>query len=273
MAGLSLGLRFDESSLSRLPLVRRFSAGLPELRPARIHPAVRAAAREGWENRTRSEYEGMTLVRRFHGLTVELNAPMDLQELALKMALQEQQHARYCMSAAASLGSEGLLTFAADRLAGPPDEGDPRTRFWEMVCGSFAVSETAALRLLAAGIRMLPPSGYRGILETILADESLHARIGFLILASARLPAAKRRPDWIEAPSDAWIRDHVRGFVDAGLRRDVIDPAEAALFEDPAKAAALMSLGIPPSLSFKSAYLDALRKDVPRRFKALGIAL
>lgn len=272
MAGLTLGLKFDESALSRQPLLRRSLAGLPALRPGRPHPVVRAAAREGWENRTRAEYEGMTLARRFHGLTVELNAPMDIQEAALRMTLHEQQHARYCMAAAASLGSPRLLAFDAGRLAGVP-EGDPHRAFWEMICGPYAVSEVAAFRLLAAGIRMLPPSGYRGILETVLADEALHARIGFLILSSARRPRRQRGPDWIEPPSDSWIRDYVRRFIAAGLERDVIDPAEASLFEDPAHAAGLQALGIPPSRAFKTAYLDALRNDVPRRFKALGLAL
>ncbi|HKP95834.1 MAG TPA: hypothetical protein VJ385_08770 [Fibrobacteria bacterium] len=273
MAGLSLALKFDESALSAEPVVRRNRAELPILSAGRPAPRLRKAAREGWENRVRAEYEGMTLARRFHGLSVELNAPMDIQELALRMTLQEQQHARYCMAAAASLGSAGLITFEAARLGAPEGARDPRQAFWEMVCGPYAVSEVAAFRLLSASLRMLPPSGYKGILETILEDESLHARIGFLILSSARLPRRKRRPDWIEAPSDAWIRAYASRFIEAGLRRDVIDPAEAALFADPAGDRALRALGIPPSEAFKSAYFDALRKDVPRRFKALGLVL
>lgn len=267
-----VGLKFDESDLSMAPVARRHRADLPVLRPGRLVREVREAAKEGWENRVRAEYEGMTLARRFHGLTVELNAPMDLQELALKMTLQEQQHARYCMAAAASVGSGGMIAFEPVRLQ-DPDSQDPRSAFWEIVCGPYAVSEVAAFRLLSASIRMLPPSGYRGILETILADEALHARIGFLILASARAPRRRRRPDWIEPPSDAWIRGYVRGFIEAGLKRDVIEPAEAALFEDPDTAGALEALGIPPSLAFKSVYLDALRKDAPRRFKAMGLEL
>jgi hypothetical protein len=273
MVGFTQSLRFDETALSSEPLVRRNRADLPRLRPGRSPARVRKAALAGWENRVRAEYEGMTLARRFHGLTVDLNAPMDIQELALNMALQEQRHARFCMAAAASLGSEGLIAFDSARLGSPEAPADPRQAFWEMVCGPFAVSEVAAFRLLSAGIRMLPPSGYRSIRETILEDEALHARIGFLILSSARLPRRNRRPDWIEPPSDAWIRDYVRRFLEAGLRRDVIDPAEAALFEDPVRAESLRALGIPPSQAFKSAYLDALRKDVPRRFKSMGLAI
>ena len=275
--GVSIGLQFDESPLSRIRLVRMNRAELPVLRPGRAVPPVLAAARDGWENRVRAEYEGMALARRFHGLTVELNAPMDIQELALKMTLQEQQHARLCMAAASSLGSAGMIAFDAGKLGGADAPSDPRLAFWELVCGPYAVSEVAAFRLLSSSIRMLPPSGYRKILETILADEALHARIGFLILSSLRMPRLRRRPRAtgieIEPPSDAWIKDYVGRFIGEGMRRDVIDPAEAALFEDEGHSKSLRALGIPPARAFKAAYLDALRVDVPRRFRAIGLEI
>ena len=273
MANPVLELRLDESTLADASVARVHRADLPRLSPGTLAGPVRRAALEAWENRTRAEYEGMALARRFHGYTVELNAPMDIQELALKMTLQEQQHARYCMAAARSLGSGGRLAFEAARLGYGEPAAHPYEAFWKMVCGPFAVSEVAAFRLLSASIRMLPPSGFRDILTAILKDEALHSRIGFLILSQARLPRRQRRPDWIEAPSEPWIRDFANRFIAAGLERSVIDSAEAALFENSSHRKSLLALGIPPSLDFKSSYLDALRKDVPRRFRAIGIVL
>ena len=61
------------------------------------------------EDRTRSEYIGVMIVHHFHGLLMDVNAPMDLQEIALTMVKQEQEHAALCMTAARALGSEEVV--------------------------------------------------------------------------------------------------------------------------------------------------------------------
>ena len=267
---VAIGLRFDESAVGRHPLARAHLPSGPALmRPRAGMPAL-AAARKGWEDRTRSEYQGMVAARHFHGILVELNAPLDIQELALTLALQEQKHARLCNSALEVLGGSGNLVMDSSSLRPFREEADAETRLWEFVLGPLAVSEVVAFRLLANTLRLLPRSGFRGILESILADEALHARFGLMILESVRSP---RGPRWIKAPTEDWIREYVGSYLGACRRRDVIDPAEEALFADPACSRDLMRMGIPPSAGFKAIYFEALEKDVPRRFRTLGIEL
>lgn len=164
------------------------------------------------------------------------------------------------------------MAFEPARLSGGDASRGPLAAFWETLLGPFAVSETVALRLLAASIRLLPPSPYRAILQTIARDEALHARFGFLILAEAR-KTGRRSARWIEPPSDDWVRNHVRDFIAMGMERDVVEADETERFRDPAQARALMRFGIPPPQAFKAAYDRALRIDVPLRFRAIGIAL
>jgi hypothetical protein len=268
-----IGLRFDESPLSALPLVRRHRGPSPKLSPGRIPAQARAIALRGWEQRLRSEYAGMLLARRFHGLTIQLNAPLDVQEIALTIQHHEQRHAGYCHAAAASLGGSGELGFDTARLDGGDLTRPSGTAFWETVCGEFAVSETVAFGLLAFSVRSLPPSGYRRILETILADEALHTRIGFLLLSRLRTSGKDGAPAWIEAPDEAWIRDYVRRYVAIGLERDVVDPREADGYRNPVLAAPLGKLGIPEPSAFAAVYKRGLLKEVPARFRAIGIRI
>src|SRR5262245_61067206 len=104
-------LTFDDSSLASDPILSRH-----RLRPKRaigvtrpldeLRPDVLVTARKAWEERARAEYIGVMVVRHFHGLLVDANAPMDIQELAITMMLHEQRHTALCVGAARALGSD-----------------------------------------------------------------------------------------------------------------------------------------------------------------------
>ena len=83
-------LQLDVSEISTTPMVARMRRPAPEFVVPEVRADVLAIARRGWEDRAAAEYVGVMIVRRFHGLLVDLNAPMDLQELALQMMVQEQ---------------------------------------------------------------------------------------------------------------------------------------------------------------------------------------
>ena len=92
-----IGLRFDSSAVAEDPIIAAARISLPSIPPAKGYSQVAMeAARKAWEDRTRSEYTGVMIVHHFHGLLVDLNAPMDLQEVALTMLKQEQEHAALC---------------------------------------------------------------------------------------------------------------------------------------------------------------------------------
>jgi hypothetical protein len=231
----ALLLAFDDSPLAGAPVFARHLAFVPSIQAPPLREDVRRAALRGWEDRVRAEYRGMILVRRFHALTVEVNAPADLQELALAMVLQEQQHARLCAAAVRSLGGSGEIAFAPDELAiGEAPLRSHQEELLRAIVGTYAISEVVALALIRHAIGVLPHGGYREVLRRVARDEVLH------------------------------------GGAAAALRaRDVIEPDEAALFEDPEAAVQLPLAGIPDSRGFRAVYDAALAAAEQRALAAV----
>ncbi len=251
MPAESIGIVFDRSPLAQTALLRRYLAPIPSFTPPVLRDDVRAIARRGWEDRTRSEYVGVLIVRRLHGLLVDLGAPMDLQEVALVMLLHEQRHAALCSACASALGSDGEVAFELPELQqarGP----DPERDLVAMAVGTYAVGEAVAFGLLRHAIRALPASPYRDALRRIAADEGLHARIGGLLLGELR------RASWMPWPGDDFARDVAASTIAAMRQRDVVEPDEAALYADAEAAGQLARVGIPAPGAFKRAYLRAL---------------
>lgn len=266
----TLGIDFDLSSVADDPVIRRARVRAPALvAPPGLRDDVRALAARAWEDRTRSEYVGVMIVRRFHGLLVDLNAPMDLQEVALAMVTEEQRHAALCMAAARTLGSDGVVAFDLDELQQARTAAPLEQQVIEMLVGTYACGEVVAHALLRHAIRAVPASGYRDVLRTILRDEVLHARIGPLILAAAR---AGGEAAWLPWPGDAPVTALFQRQQTAMRGRAVVEDDEAALFEDPEAAEQLRALGVPPSAAFKAAYLRAVERDIPRSVARVGLA-
>jgi hypothetical protein len=227
-------------------------------------PQVLALARRAWEDRARNEYVGVMVMRRLHGLLVDLNAPMDLQELALEMTLQEQRHTRLCVAAAASLGSSAEIGFDLAELQQARTTEPLPLQLVGMAIGTLALGEAVALRLIVHAIKAVPSSGYRDLLRQIARDEVLHASLGPALIRELRDAA------WFPWPGEKPAGEMLERQLQALRARDVVEPDEAAAFEDPASAAALMAVGIPPSVGFKGAYFAALEPIAQDIREALG---
>lgn len=263
-------LDFDRSSLGDDPMIARHLIALPVLPSTALPPSALPIARRAWEERARSEYIGVMVVRRFHGLLVDLNAPMDLQELALAMLLQEQQHAALCTAAARALGSSGTLGFELLELQRPRTDAPVAHQLLEMVVSSYCVGEVVALALIQHSIDVLPPSPYRDILRRIARDEVLHGRLGGPLLA---LLSDERARSWFEHPGPEAARRLALEAIAVMRARDVVEPDEEAMFEDPTAADALLSVGIPPSPGFRARYHEALEREVPEVLSRAGVEL
>ncbi len=246
-----VGVLFDRSSLANHPLIARQLVKLPALNIPNLREDVRALACRDWEDRTRAEYIGVMIVRKFHSLLVDLGAPMDLQELALVMLLQEQRHAALCMACACALGSDGEVAFELPELQQSPGP-DLEQDLVGMVVGTYGIGEVVALALLRHTLRALPASPFRDTLRQIQRDEVLHARIGDLFLQELQTGG------WFRWPGDAFATDTANRTLGAMRTRDVIEPDTIVLFGDPLAAAQLLSVGIPEPLGFRSAYHRAL---------------
>jgi hypothetical protein len=263
-----VAVQFDRSPLAANALVRKVTLPLPPLDAPELRDDVRAIACRAWEDRTRSEYVGVMIVRRFHGLLADLNAPMDLQELALAMQLQEQQHANLCMNAASTLGSDHSIAFEVPELQQARTSAALDVQLMEMIVGTYLIGERVALALLEHAVKALPDSGFRDILKHVLRDEVLHGRLGPPLLKSIREGTA---PKWLPYPGDGWVHRFVKVQVEMMEARDVVEPDEAAMFDDPVAAAQLESVGIPNSRDFKAVYMEALRVEVPKALQEAGV--
>lgn len=261
-------LQFDLSTLqSTRPFARLFEAPAPLPLPPGLRDDVREQACRTWEDRAGAEYVGVMVMRRLHGLLVDVNAPMDLQELALHFVLQEQQHTRLCMAAASALGSEGTLALDLEELQQERSGLPPEEELLALVCGSLATGEVAALRLISHAVKTLPESGFRELLRTIARDEVLHAELGLWLLAESKAG----RAEWLPWPGDEEVQALLERERAPFLARDVVEPADAALFEVEEARAQLLALGVTPPEAFKAAFREALELQVPAALSRIGL--
>jgi hypothetical protein len=260
----AVSLRFDRSSIAGEGLVRRrHAAPIPHVVRSR-RSDVLAVARRAWEDRARQEYVGVMLMRHFHGLLVDVNAPMDVQEVALTMLLDEQRHTALATDAARALGADGELSFDMDELR-VLRRGAPEAELLDLLIGMLAVSEVVALDLLVYATKTLPASSFRDVLRRIAKDEVFHARVGPMLLGSLRGEDA-----WLPYPGDAAILLAVDRHVALMRTRDVVHETERALFEDPSARAELEALGVPRSEVFREVYANSLGESVPAALEAVG---
>jgi hypothetical protein len=159
------------------------------------------------------------------------------------------------MAAARSLGSEGELAFELGELQQRRTNEMLDVMLLDMVCGTFAVGEVVAAKLIRYSIDVLPATPYRDVLRRIASDEVLHSRIGPELLSAWR---KQEKLGALPYPGDHRVNESISRAIETMRARDVIDPAEALLFEDAEQRSLLMALGIPPSLEFKQVYLAAL---------------
>lgn len=267
-----IGLQFDRSPLATQPVFRRYLVDLSDPFPpvANLEDPIVALAKRSWEDRTRAEYLGVLIVHHFHGLLVDLNAPADLQELALVMLLQEQRHAALCNHAASTLGGTGEVGFEPQELLFLRTDEPLETQVWRMILGTYCCGEVTALALIHHAIRALPPSPYRNILKRIAKDEVLHAAIGPNLLAACR---STQSPSWLPYPGDITVRRIVLEQMEIMQARAVVEPDEIAAFSDPDATVKLKTLGVPDSQGFVAAYHKGIRDAIPKALARVGFVL
>lgn len=259
MTQQSIALRFDRAETLSLAGLERVRIQAPEFTLPALSEPGRTLAQNAWAERLRSEYIGVMVMRHFHGLCVDLNAPMDVQEAALAMTLQEQQHAALCAHALTALGGAPELSFDVDELQFTRSQAPLDEQLIHMLVSTFVVGEVVALALLKHTLKVVPDSPFREVLKAIARDEVLHARIGSFTLAHIR---SEQAPRWIRWPGDDFVRRCVQHAQQTMAQRDVIDPGEKEAFNDERLATELMACGIPPSQEFYAVHMEALHTDV-----------
>ncbi|MGC6418061.1 MAG: hypothetical protein ACON3Z_13145 [Bradymonadia bacterium] len=256
-----ISLSFECSALADQTFFRRRLPTQPELQVPTLRDDVRFAAQRGWLARMRSEYIGVMVARRFWALLVDINAPVDIQELALTMVLDEQRHTRLCAHAAISLGAEPEAVFELTQLQQARDTHlSIHEQVVQMVVQTYAIGEVTAMGLVKHALQALPESGFRDTLKLIAGDEVLHARIGPALLQEIQ---SGRTKDWLPAPSDTKLKEWVSTYLAAMRLRDVVEDDEIALYADPVAAEQMRLVGLPDPSQFKDAYHLVLETNIP----------
>lgn len=265
----AVDLCFEDSPLVGDRLLARHRVEVPALLPPRLSARAAEIARRNWEDRTRAEYIGVMVARRFHGLLVDLNAPLDLQELAVAILSHEQRHTSLCFAAARSLGFQGEIAFELAELQQARTPAGPAADCFEMVAATFGLGEVTALALIGHTLGAVPKSGYREVLLRIARDEGLHARLGPALLAAARRGETAA---WLPWPGDARVRALLRRHRAALAARAVVEPDDVEALRDPALAAELAAVAVPPAEAFRAAYHRGLTEVVPALWRRFGLA-
>lgn len=177
----------DQALRPAAPVVQSFD-------PTPYPAEALARARAFWLDMLRNEYESAAVLVDLAVQLRAINATIDVQTVALRMAQDELRHAAICWRVVEALG--GAARIPAPPAPPPavhegcsPDEGVLRT-----VIVACCLSEmSSVVRLMKRHAATSDPF-IRDAVRLLLADERLHAQFGFQYLES-RWAWIAERPD------------------------------------------------------------------------------
>ncbi|MDI1442570.1 ferritin-like domain-containing protein [Polyangium sp. 6x1] len=168
------------------------------LDPARYPPLLVARARFGWTENAFNEFTTAAAMGQMLQALVQARAPLDLIGMASRFAVEEVLHVELCARMAMRLGGGAPLHYDPEDLVFELDPSlDPLQRATEIVVRLCCVGEALSFPLLSGAMRSASHPLSRSILETIVKDEALHGKFGFLYL------------DWIAAELGPAERDRL----------------------------------------------------------------
>jgi hypothetical protein len=199
-------------------------------------PAVIDAARAWWARMLRTEYESSSVFIDMALQLRQIDAPIDVQGAALRMAHEELRHAELCGGVLAALGVAPVIPAPPVlRLAVHPDCSLEETVARNVIYGC-CLSETVNAARLAKRIAYTRDPFIRETFRQLAADERFHAQFGFFYLETQR--------EWIYARPD--VRQsiaHYLRYAFANLEQQMgANPANARPPTDDERAIGLPDL-------------------------------
>lgn len=207
-----------------------------------------------WLNRAISEYAGSVRLNDFYALLVNLNAPMNLQKMAVDFMAQEKDHAILCFRAAQAFGFDGDFDISESQSEMTQT---PEKQLLQILLSTFLVGEHIAFKMLVDTVRQIPANNYSQILRSILRDEAAHAKIGARVLGYIRC----HNPRWCEYPGDDCVQEQIERTVMWYRTRDVIEPLEVKMFSQPGIRKQMLESGIGDPVRMKSLYFRCLERN------------
>lgn len=162
----------------------------------RFDPSVCDAAIHTWRARMVNEHRSSAVFAGLLPQLIEASASLDVQTAVLGAATDEIFHATLCGDIVRAFGGDPTESAEPSLTPMPAHSSivDPLERVLRNVLFVGCLSETVAVALLTVERELAQDPYIRAILETILADEVAHARLGwnFVTLHLPRLDGAAR---------------------------------------------------------------------------------
>jgi hypothetical protein len=175
--------------------------------------AERGFVADYWLRRASGELESVRGFRWIADACVGLDAGPDMIALAERAVLDEQRHGEICRRVATRYrGRELVAPVSSPHAREPLAPGDRELGVTLYIVESCCLSETIGAVTIEAALRDATAPLARAALRELLADEVVHARIGWAYLGAPQLggrhrnAVGERLPDLLRFMFDTWLR-------------------------------------------------------------------
>jgi hypothetical protein len=217
-------------------------------------------ARAIWTNGTFTEYASAAAFSTLTGALLECGAPVDLIATCADIVVDELFHVELSARLTMELGGALPVEFDLAQIA-PVTTPDlrPIARAAELAIVTSCVSESLSVPAMARSRVLAAEPLVRAVLDRLLADEGVHARLGFWFLdwASEQLTAGERAhlarvaedtietyaPLWRDPPCDACPLPRGLAGHDERGKQDLRDAVERAIARPLARHGILLDAG------------------------------
>lgn len=225
-------------------------------------PEAIALARANWEHRTFHEHRSAAVFSNLLPQLMEAEAPMEVKTAVLRSSLDELRHAQLSAEVVEFLGGEPVIDGDLTPEVPARHEGvAPLERALRntMFVGCF--SETLAVGMLTEERDLCEEPYIRRVIQQLLADETLHARVGWVYLQQV----------WPSLDADA--RQRTSDYVPYALRffeREMLATTTAG-YIDPETRAHARALGFSDPRSAREIFDLTLSEVIEPRLREIGI--
>ena len=239
----------------------------PELRPGEtltgtFHPQAKEIAARNWRLRMAHEHRSAQTFTNLLPHLVTAGASMEFKTVVVRSALDELRHAALCGEVVTLLGEDP--TFKVDLTPEAPTyhpEVTPLEAAVRNLGFVGCISETVAVGMLTEERDKASEPFVKRVLTQLLADETLHARVGWAYLREAwpllDSDARKRSADYLAKALGYYEQCVIEATLPGVFSQEVLDDAIALGFSEPKNALEL-------------AY-EAIDTVVVPEFEAMGV--
>ncbi len=230
----------------------------------RYEPSVREAAIVTWRARMVNEHRSSSVFAGLLPQLIEASSALDVQTAVLTAATDEIVHATLCGDVVKAFGAEPIAQAEPDLTPLPRHtKVDALERVVRNVMFVGCLSETVAVALLEEERALAHEPWIERVLETILADEIAHARLGWQFVAM-NLP---NLADGARERLAAYLRV---SFAYLERRELELLPVSPPLDGDLVRQRE--SLGLCSGSTARGLFFDTLETVIVPRFEDMGIA-